>query len=155
MIRVSLIKRRKKIMKTIVLNGISLFVVPNTLLADELGQYTVQLWGHTDGIEGEIFPSQNIDDHGVRVLVEEKVALVSPRLAAMPISVFAGKQEGDKVTFLTSGWIDWLEGERKPCNFVIQDAVLQQKGYRYGRFGSFENVLKRLLMNAEIRKESA
>ena len=133
-------------MKMIILNNINLFIIPNSLTEDELGQLQVQLWGHTDGGEG-MEASQNIEDHSVEI---HGVGYASPKLGFIPVSVFAGKREGDKVTFTTHGWVEDIDTyQREEVTFVLQDAVIQQKGYRYSRFGEFHTLLKSLVMSAK------
>lgn len=140
-------------MKTIVLKNVKLFVVPNALEVDDLGQLKVQLWGHIDASENNA-ASGNLDDHGVLIIEGENSFFARPRLSAIPVSVFAGKQEGDTVTFMTEGWEE-SKGERKECVFIFEDALLQQKGWRYERFGAFHEVLNRLVQNAKANKMSA
>ena len=143
-------------MKAFILENVKLFVVPNGLVEDSLGQLYVQLWGHTDGSKVTA-SSANVDDHGIPILDEngKTIGLASPKLSEIPISVFADKWEGDAVTFMTEGWIEDMEHRRESAAFILKDAVLQQQGFRYERFGSFDEVLKRLIRNAKARNISA
>ena len=144
-------------MKTITLNNISLFIVPNSLSADEFGQLQVQLWGHTEGGEG-MRASQNVEDHGIGILDEngKRIGMASPKLGFIPVSVFADKREGDKVTFMTHGWVDDIDSDdREEVMFIIEDALLQQKGWRYGRFGEFHTLLKSLVAAAKANSIGA
>lgn len=95
----------------------------------------VQVWIHADG-------SDNLTDHGLddEMIDElwpngERAACYAP--GYLPISLFEGKKEGDTVTFTTTAG-------------VKLDVKLEQLPYRYGHFGTFENVLSRL-----VRKDAA
>lgn len=139
-------------MKTIILNNINLFIIPNSLTEDELGQLQVQLWGYTDGND-KMSSSANIEDHSVELY---GIGFASPKLGFIPISNFAGKAEGDSVTFTTNGWVEDPEThKREEATFILQDAVLNQRNNRYSRFGNFEKVLKSLIASAKAHSIGA
>ena len=160
--------RKKVTMKTI--TNASMFIIPNSLQSpktdmwekpmaelserseclnfkmrkDELAPWGinvklndtfVQVWIHADG-------SDNLTDHGLddEMIDElwpngEQAACYAP--GYLPISLFEGKKEGDTVTLTTTAE-------------VKLDVKLEQLPYRYGHFGTFEEVLGRL-----IRKDVA
>lgn len=73
----------------------------------------------------------NIPDHGI--LINDKYYHI--RIGLLPAALFAGKKEGDHVTF------NYVDDDVD----ITVDMYLNQKDYRYGRFGTFEEVFQKLM----------
>lgn len=117
-------------------------------ITTELTDRFVQVWILCDG-------SDNLSDHGFN---DEQLDALWPNGLAesereyasapsfLPISIFEGKKEGDSITLTTTAGVKW-------------DIELCQLGYRYARFGKFEEVLamleRRDLVEKSKRERSA
>ena len=139
-------------MKDVVKNiniSVNLFIIPNPLEVNRDGALTVQCWGVEDR-------SDNISRHDIIISGREfssRVERLRVSLDEIPITLFNGKKEGDVVVFRVPGEIIVYDEEKDPCGIRIGSekvivtitATLKQKGYRYERFGTFEEVMQELI----------
>lgn len=97
----------------------------------------VQLWFH----DKETLHTDNLIDHGFRVTFDEVEypAHVDSSFQFLPVSLFEGKKEGDKVHIDMPVTIRDKEGKFDAV--IHMDVILDQLNYRYRRFGTFERVL--------------
>lgn len=96
-----------------------------------------EMWFNTKGNDDSNWVCHGIDGYdeleGFRV-----------RSAYLPETLFKGKKEGDTITI----WIvaeDWDRTDKSLLTKRIKVSLtLKQRGYRYDRFGNFEEVLERV-----------
>ena len=113
----------------------------------------VQLWytnGDTEnlGDHGLVFKVAGDDDHGMIHIPNE--------LGYLPVKLFEGKGEGDVVDVDIPAWI-YQNGEHKKNVTLRLHLTLDQKDFRYRRYGDFASLLNRLVENYEFdhQKEEA
>ena len=103
--------------------------------------YIIQVWGASEELE-----SDNLTAHGFRFIEDGKKCWYSPRMELLPASIFAGKKEGDTVTFDVP--MMGLDEEGDFTDKVVAvlrfHMTLNQHEYRYRSFGNFEDVVKRV-----------
>lgn len=87
----------------------------------------IQVW-----IVSDELGTDNLRDHGAFVLCDGVETRIQPRVGILPIELFDGKKEHDRI---------YLMFEEKGMDFQMNLQLCQSK-YRYKRFGSFEEVLE-------------
>lgn len=112
----------------------------NSMLYNSEKDHLVQLWLHSKDLNTE-----NLVDHGGSVEDENgtkyRINLPS-KFGFLPESFFDGKVEGDSIHIKTPATAH-VPGESKEIDIVLDmNLTLKQQGYRYSRFGNFEEVLK-------------
>jgi len=93
----------------------------------------VEMWYVADDIGCE-----NLVDHGASVEIDGKKYYIDVPTRYLPYLALKDKREGDSliVTFYEAA-----SNEDGDDINVVVDVTLKQKGYRYARFGSFEETL--------------
>lgn len=126
------------------------FIIPNSLeFNKKTGEVEVQLWFVAPTETDDCYESDNICDHGVILKDGSEDGLwVRPNayFQMVPIKNFIGKKEGDVVIIDAP-----VSADRKnPGNedaILRMECTLNQKSYRYRRFGTFDEVLDKLIQN--------
>lgn len=101
----------------------------------------VEIWAHLKSIKGSNFSAHGLDDEVLNTLgyvkekYEGKYDVIPSFPSWMPEHWFDGLKEGDQI-FLKS-----TNSSNEDVYFVI---TLQQQGYRYARFGNFEEVVEKV-----------
>ena len=136
------------------LNG-CMFIIPNALvkwdelLPSALEDTTRRLQNLGIAPEGplvQVWWTSGDCDNWALHLWEDHPELFSNISAFLPVSLFEGKVEGDKIKFTLSRAQAWV-GEHfldQPCAVEIE-VELRQLGFRYQWAGKFEEALQRLL----------
>ena len=113
----------------------------------------VQLW-YTNG------DTENLSDHGLNfeVVGDENGGVISipNELSFLPVKLFDGLGEGDKVDVDVPAWI-YQMGQHKKNATLRLHLTLDQSDYRYRRYGDFASLLNTLAINYEYehQKEAA
>lgn len=117
--------------------------------------WLVELWFH----DKEDLHTDNLTCHGSSINYngESCHMSVDTKFEFLPIDLFIDKKEGDKIHIDLPNEI-WRRcrsegGEESPVEASIpvmihMDVELKQIGYRYARFGTFDQVLEKLKINA-------
>jgi hypothetical protein len=121
-------------------------LVDNDLSFDFVNDKTVELWYVTED-------SDNVCDHGFSTSLEDgRTVCTKFDISHLPIKMFEGKQEGDVVELKIHSDREVRIFNKDSREYVTEkmhtnitfNLRLTQKGYRYERFGSFEDVLKQV-----------
>ena len=107
---------------------------------DEDERY-IQMWYVVKDLNCE-----NLSDHGARVELDGETYYIGMPTSFLPYSILKGKSDGDTidVTFRNSWDID-LDHEDEETVKITMHVTLNQKDYRYRNFGSFQEVLKKVV----------
>lgn len=107
---------------------------------DEDERY-IQMWYVVKDLNCE-----NLVDHGASVELDGETYYIGMPTSFLPYSILKGKNDGDTidVTFRNSWDID-LDHEDEETVKITMHVTLNQKDYRYRNFGSFQEVLKKVL----------
>lgn len=106
----------------------------------------VQLWIHSDDLSTE-----NLADHGGKYIAESGTEYsigISSSGRHIPSNILCGHVEGDVITVKIPCWarcIDDVHGKNSFDIVIELSLTLQQRGYRYGSFGNFEEVLQKVM----------
>lgn len=95
----------------------------------------VQLWWVSTTAE---YPSDNIGDHGIYIHGVRYL----PKLDFLPAGLFMKKKEGESFSL------------KVPCGDIIIEftVTLRQGNYRYRGYGTFEEVLRKVLASVPVQK---
>lgn len=97
----------------------------------------IEMWFHSEELNTE-----NLIDHGGSIEDSEgNVKRIYVQGIYIPESIIRNCKEGDTITYKMRGSI----GNPKEDLILELELTLQQKGYRYSRYGNFEKVLASLL----------
>ena len=107
--------------------------------------YLIECWYHSDECDCD-----NIPDHGISCMIDGKKCYISSNKIRrmIPSQIFGDHVEGDIITVKIPATID-IESTKE--EYESKDIILEinlelnQKDYRYGRFGNFEDVLKQVI----------
>lgn len=105
------------------------------------GDTFIEIWAHLKGVKGSNFSAHGLDDEILNTLgyVKEKYKgkydVVPCFPSWMPEHWFDGMKEGDQI---------FLKSKNTSNEDVYFICKLQQQGYRYARFGNFEEVVEKV-----------
>ena len=108
-------------------------------------QPMIQMW-----YVGEELNSDNLVDHGFKIITDDKKYYFTMSLCYLPYCLLKGKREGDIITVSFPAKCTIFNSnkdiEDEDIDWVLEAQIcLNQQGYRYARFGRFEDVLERLV----------
>lgn len=99
----------------------------------------IQMWYVVDDLGCD-----NLVDHSARVEIDGKKYVIRMDSCYLPYSVLRNKNEGDTIDVIFNNrGLD--EDEPHESIQITMHVTLKQKGYRYGSFGYFQEVLKKVL----------
>lgn len=111
----------------------------NGITFDPENDYLIETWYHSKQLGCD-----NIPDHNIYFEDEEgnKWILGSNCGRYLPAKLFEGHKEGDTITIKLPMWLTKNYSENSEDVIAEINLTLQQQGYRYQRFGDFEEVVE-------------
>ncbi len=116
--------------------------INNVKVADMANEPLVELW-FTDK---ESLGSENLCDHGFTAEVNGEECFFVPSITYLPVSFFKDLKEGDKIHFTVP-----IENPAVGIKAsLVMTVELNQRDFRYRRFGDFQDVLGSLLGKMKV-----
>ena len=104
----------------------------------------IQMWFHSKEVNCD-----NICDHGFTINENgEKIYVKAYKLQWVPEKLLRGMKEGETLKLIVPGVtiyrdkLSSIRNDQSEEGIMTISAVCQQQGYRYARFGKFEEVVK-------------
>ena len=110
----------------------------NTEICDS--DKVVQVWFHSNEVD-----SDNVVDHGFKVTLNDgtQTGIRPSNLQWIPAKMLEGIKEGDSMMLVSPAFTNYNRTRQSKIDVILHISMIcQQKGYRYARFGNFEEVVK-------------
>lgn len=104
-------------------------------------EWFVQMWYVAKDLDCE-----NLVDHNAYIDLDGEGYVIRMNSCHLPYSILRDKDDGDTIDVpFTNGRRDWDDEDEEPSNIeILMHVTLNQKDYRYGHFGSLQEVLSKV-----------